>query len=128
MAGAFSYLFGFITGIVFLALDPYNKDRFVRFHAFQSIFLSVGWIVAWIALGIILAILSTILRAASMDDRSDFPDSAAGLLRAVAVCNIQSLQPRKVQAARDWRSGGETGGVEKYFIKWHRQQQQGRSS
>src|SRR4051794_7462591 len=47
VAGALCYLFGFITGIVFLVLEPYNKDRFVRFHAFQSIFFSAVCIVFW---------------------------------------------------------------------------------
>lgn len=50
LAGALCYLCGFITGIIFLALDPHNRDRFVRFHAFQSIFFSVGWIALFIAL------------------------------------------------------------------------------
>jgi uncharacterized membrane protein len=45
IAGALAYLFGFITGIIFLVIEPYNKDPFVRFHAFQSIFLSVVYIV-----------------------------------------------------------------------------------
>jgi uncharacterized membrane protein len=45
VAGALCYVFGFITGIVFLVLEPYNKNRFVRFHAFQSIFFSVACIV-----------------------------------------------------------------------------------
>ncbi len=41
VAGALCYLAGFITGIIFLALEPYKRDGFVRFHAFQSIFFSV---------------------------------------------------------------------------------------
>jgi uncharacterized membrane protein len=41
-ASALCYLFGFITGIVFLVLAPYNRERLVRFHAFQSILLSVA--------------------------------------------------------------------------------------
>jgi uncharacterized membrane protein len=45
VAGALCYLVGFITGIVFLVLEPYNKNRFVRFHAFQSIFFSAVCIV-----------------------------------------------------------------------------------
>ncbi len=47
-ASALCYLFGFITGIVFLVLAPYNQDRRVRFHAFQSIFLNVAVIVVHI--------------------------------------------------------------------------------
>jgi uncharacterized membrane protein len=42
VAGALCYLVGFITGIVFLVLEPYKGDKFVRFHAFQSIFISVA--------------------------------------------------------------------------------------
>jgi uncharacterized membrane protein len=48
VAGALAYLVGFITGILFLVLTPYNQDKFVRFHAFQSIFLNVAWIAFWI--------------------------------------------------------------------------------
>lgn len=48
-AGALCYLFGFITGILFLVLAPYNQNRNVKFHAFQSIFLNLGWVVIWIA-------------------------------------------------------------------------------
>ncbi len=53
VAGALAYPLGFITGILFLKIDPYKYDPFVRFHAFQSIFLSCFYfllIVAWDAL------------------------------------------------------------------------------
>ncbi len=60
MAGALAYLLGFITGILFLVLAPYNQNRNVRFHAFQSIFLNIAWIVAWIAVTIISIVLHTI--------------------------------------------------------------------
>jgi len=42
-------------------LEPYNKSKFVRFHAFQSIFLFVAWIGVWIVLAIFSAILHIIL-------------------------------------------------------------------
>ena len=51
VAGALCYLVGFITGIIFLVIAPYNQNKFVRFHAFQSIFLNVAWIALWILLG-----------------------------------------------------------------------------
>lgn len=50
LAGALAYVLGFITGIIFLVIEPYKKDRFVRFHAMQSIFFSVaciGFSIAW---------------------------------------------------------------------------------
>ena len=48
LVGALTYLAGFITGIIFLVLDPYKSNSFVRFHAFQSIFFNVAWIGFWI--------------------------------------------------------------------------------
>jgi len=48
-AGALAYV-TFIPAIVFLAMPPYNQSPYVRFHAWQSIFLFVAWIVLWIAM------------------------------------------------------------------------------
>lgn len=46
VAGALSYLVGFITGIFFFAT---SKDKFVRFHAMQSILLSVTvMVLSWV--------------------------------------------------------------------------------
>ena len=54
MACALCYLAGLITGILFLVLAPYNQNKTIRFHAFQSIFLNVAWIIFWIVLHMIL--------------------------------------------------------------------------
>ena len=40
---ALAYLGGLITGILFLVIDPYKTDRFVRFHSLQSIFFNIAW-------------------------------------------------------------------------------------
>jgi uncharacterized membrane protein len=53
LAGALCYLLGFITGILFLVLAPYNQNRTIRFHAFQSIFLNIAWFAAYIVVSII---------------------------------------------------------------------------
>jgi uncharacterized membrane protein len=58
MAAALCYVLGLITGILFLVLAPYNQNRVIRFHAFQSIFLNL----AYIAGLILLAVLTSILR------------------------------------------------------------------
>ena len=61
VASALCYLFGLVTGIIFLVLAPYNQNKTVRFHAFQSIFAHIALIVLWILLGILggfLAILT----------------------------------------------------------------------
>lgn len=53
-AAALSYVLGFITGIIFLIIE---KDPFVRFHAMQSIAVSL----VFFALSWVLGILSVIL-------------------------------------------------------------------
>ena len=72
VAGLLCYVLGWVTGIVFLLLEKDN--RFVRFHAIQSIVVFgaitvadiilrfipiIGWILAWIigVIGIILWIV-----------------------------------------------------------------------
>ena len=52
VAGMLAYV-TIIPAIVFLVMEPYNKNRFIRFHSFQSIFFAVAWTVIWIALSIV---------------------------------------------------------------------------
>jgi uncharacterized membrane protein len=59
IAGMLAY-FTIIPAIIFLVLEPYNKDRYVRFHAFQSVFFHVAWIAAWIGMIILGIVLGTI--------------------------------------------------------------------
>jgi uncharacterized membrane protein len=65
IAGALAYSLGIVTGVLFLMLEPYRTDRFVRFHAFQSIFyfvFAVAFSVAWsIAVGILMHISGWVL-------------------------------------------------------------------
>jgi uncharacterized membrane protein len=61
------YPLSFLTGILFLVLTPYQRNAFVRFHAYQSIFFFVGLFV----LNIMLRIVSVIL-----------PDFLEGLMNA----------------------------------------------
>ena len=50
-----------IVGLIFLLIEPYNKNKTIRFHAFQSIFYCLAWIVVSIAVGILFAIMFAIL-------------------------------------------------------------------
>jgi uncharacterized membrane protein len=52
VAGALAYV-TIIPAIVFLVVEPFNKKRFIRFHAFQCLFFAVAWTVLWIGLSII---------------------------------------------------------------------------
>ncbi len=59
-AAALSYVLGPISGVLFLALE---KDKYVRFHAMQSIIFSVVGIVLNMVLGftIVLALILPLL-------------------------------------------------------------------
>ncbi len=37
---------GWIAAAIFLTLYPYNQNRYVRFHAFQGLYLAVLWLLA----------------------------------------------------------------------------------
>jgi len=55
VAGALAYLLGPITGILFFLLE--KENRFVRYHAAQSITLGL----LWIALSVLFSVLSGML-------------------------------------------------------------------
>ena len=59
IAAALAYL-TFIPAILFLVVEPYKKNRFIRFHAFQSIFLTLTAVVAGLVLKLLFLILSLI--------------------------------------------------------------------
>jgi uncharacterized membrane protein len=55
MACALCYVLGLLTGILFLVLAPYNQNRLIRFHAFQSIFVNLG---IWVAFFVLFMVTS----------------------------------------------------------------------
>ena len=85
VAGMLAYV-TIIPSIIFLVMDPYNKNRFIRFHSFQNIFFCIAWIVLWIALGIV----------GQIPDYLDHPAH-------------EGLSRPEVQAAGNRRYGRETG-------------------
>lgn len=58
LAAAIAYAFGWISGLIFFLVEPDNK--FVRFHALQSIFLNIALIVAYTGLGLLMAVFGVI--------------------------------------------------------------------
>jgi uncharacterized membrane protein len=66
VAGMLCYLVGWITGLIFLLIEPYKNDRVVRFHAFQSIFFNVGMIAVWIAFTLVAGILGVVTKGLSI--------------------------------------------------------------
>ena len=81
-AGALAYV-TIIPAIIFLIVEPYNRSSFVRFHAWQCIFLSiaafalhtilviipvVGWIMLpFVSIAILILWLIALLRALKGD-------------------------------------------------------------
>ena len=60
LAGLLTYLFGFVTGILFLVLE--KKNSFVRFHAYQSTVTFLAIFVLNVVLGVI-PVLGTLASA-----------------------------------------------------------------
>jgi uncharacterized membrane protein len=58
IAAALSYLFGLISGIIFFVIE--NESRFVKFHALQSMMVSVAVMVVYIGYSIALLIIGRI--------------------------------------------------------------------
>jgi uncharacterized membrane protein len=43
-AGGLAYI-TIIPAIIFLLVEPYNRSSYIRFHAWQCIFMAIAWIV-----------------------------------------------------------------------------------
>jgi uncharacterized membrane protein len=54
VAGALAYIP--IVGLIFLLIEPYNRNRAIRFHSFQGLFLLAASIVTSIVLSTIASI------------------------------------------------------------------------
>ena len=55
VAGLLAYV-TIIPAIIFLVIEPYNRHRFIRFHAFQSIFFFIAVIIVSVAMPFIAVI------------------------------------------------------------------------
>jgi uncharacterized membrane protein len=59
IAGMLAYI-TIIPAIVFLLVDPYNRNRFIRFHSFQCLFFHLAVVVIDVGLMVISGILHLI--------------------------------------------------------------------
>jgi uncharacterized membrane protein len=64
LAGLLAYVLGWLTGIIFYVVE--KENRFVRFHAMQSILVFGGLTVIHIGLFIVQMILGVALRSTSL--------------------------------------------------------------
>jgi uncharacterized membrane protein len=59
LTAAVAYL-TFLPAVFFVLVEPFKRNRFVRFHSFQSIFLAVATILVAVALRILYSFLALI--------------------------------------------------------------------
>lgn len=59
LAGALAYV-TFIPAIVFLFTERFKRNRYVRFHSFQCLFLTAALVVIAVALSLLFSLLSVI--------------------------------------------------------------------
>jgi uncharacterized membrane protein len=57
VAGALAY-FTILPAILFLVIDPFKTRRFVRFHAFQCLFLAAAAFALWLVFAVLATALS----------------------------------------------------------------------
>jgi uncharacterized membrane protein len=81
-AGALAYI-TIIPAIVFLVMEPYNRKPYVKFHAWQSIFLNIAWIAVWII--VMVPIIGWILS----------PILGLGLFIVWLVCILKAVNGNK---------------------------------
>jgi uncharacterized membrane protein len=92
-AGAIAYL-TVIPAIVFLLIEPFNKNSYVRFHSFQCIFLCLAAIVIDIAFGMLLGI-ATLLMPAMFLGVFLWPVVNLFWLAVVILCIVNAYQGKR---------------------------------
>jgi uncharacterized membrane protein len=60
VAGGLAYI-TIIPAIVFLIVEPFKRSSYVRFHAWQSIFLFVAWAVVHILVEVVQNLVPTVV-------------------------------------------------------------------
>jgi uncharacterized membrane protein len=80
LASTLCYVLGLLTGVLFLVLEPYNRNRNIRFHAFQSIFLHVAGIAAYIGIAVITGIFHIVPFVGSIFAAILYPTVSLGFL------------------------------------------------
>jgi uncharacterized membrane protein len=96
VAGLLCYLFGWISGLIFLLID---KRSFVRFHGAQAIALNIAFVVVWIGFWIVTLVLGFI--TAMMHFPIGFlmvfllPVIAIGFVAIAILCMVKAYQHEK---------------------------------
>jgi uncharacterized membrane protein len=92
IAGLLCYLFGWVSGLIFLLID---KRPFVRFHAAQSIAISIAAVAIAIAFWIVTAIVTVLSGGIGVLMGLLFPLIMLGIFIAVIICMIKAFKNEK---------------------------------
>jgi uncharacterized membrane protein len=96
VACALCYLLGLLTGILFLVLEPYNKNKLIRFHAFQSIFLHISVFVVYFVLGILLTTIFRIVPVIGLLGTIVYPIFGLGCLVLFVFLMYKAYNNQKI--------------------------------
>ena len=89
VAGLLAYL-TIIPAIIFLVIEPFNRNRFVRFHAFQCLFIAATGFVLGIGLSILGFIPVVNLMVLFLA-----PIIWIGILIMIILCMVRAYQGQK---------------------------------
>jgi uncharacterized membrane protein len=90
-AGALAYI-TIIPAIIFLIVEPYNRNSYIRFHSWQSIFLGIAWVAVWM----VLAVVGTI-PVFNFIDIVLFPLVGLGFLILWVIALVNASQGKRFQ-------------------------------
>lgn len=91
VAAALAYV-TFVPAVIFLALRPFQHNRLVRFHSWQSIFFDITIVLVGIALRFLFSLFSLIPRLGYLLASLGVLTSALGCLILWVVLLLKALQ------------------------------------
>lgn len=94
VAGALAYV-TIIPAIIFLVIEPYNRDKFIRFHSFQCLFLALSIVVLEILLGVLGGVIGLGL-GMGMLVWSLYRLFSLLVLLVVILCAVKAYQGKKL--------------------------------
>jgi uncharacterized membrane protein len=81
-----------VPAIIFLVVAPYNQKSFVRFNAWQSIFLAIAFVPVWMVLAVI-----GFIPFVNLIDVALFPLVGIGFLIVWVICLIKAFNGQRFQ-------------------------------
>jgi uncharacterized membrane protein len=91
------FAIGLVASIIFLLVSPYNQNKFVRFSAFQSLFLHLTVFVLGIVLSISFAIIVAIIHVFAAILLPVWPVIWLGILVLMLFMMYKSFNNQKVK-------------------------------